>query len=137
MIKKIFPIVLLALFIAACSSNDDNVTTPNPNPDVSFDRAGMLRNYADNLIIPAYENLSVNLDALETAKDGFITAPNQPTLDNLRTAWFTAYKSWQRVEVYNIGCEWPLLHIFGLILSGRLDHARTHRTIIRRYICSG
>ena len=53
MIKKIFPIVLLALFIAACSSNDDNVTTPNPNPDVSFDRAGMLRNYADNLIIPA------------------------------------------------------------------------------------
>lgn len=103
MMKKIFPLILLAIFIAACSSSDDNVTTPNENPNVSFDRAGMLRNFADNLIIPAYENLSVNLDALETAKDGFVAAPNQPTLDNLRAAWFTAYKSWQRVEVYNIG----------------------------------
>ncbi|WP_053002485.1 imelysin family protein [Kordia jejudonensis] len=105
MIKKIFPVVFLVLSIIACSSDDNTITTP-PNEggnDVVFSRASMLRNFADNIIIPSYQELSDNLDALEIAKDGFIAAPSQPTLDNFRAAWLTAYKSWQRVEIFDIG----------------------------------
>lgn len=102
MIKKIFPIVLLTIFIAACSSSDDNVVpdTPDPTP---FDRAALLRNMADNLIIPAHQALNNELSTLSTAKDNFVAAPNQTNLDAVRTAWLVAYKTWQHVEVFNIG----------------------------------
>ena len=102
--KKIFPIVLLALFIAACSSSDDSVNPDsNGGSETAFDRAGMLRNLADNIIIPSYQNLTSDLDILVTAKDNFITTPNQANLDALRSAWLTAYKAWQHVELFNIG----------------------------------
>lgn len=103
--KKIFPILVLTIFIIACSSDDNSVTTPDDNSgsDVTFSRESMMRNLADNIIIPSYEALSDDLDELEIAKDGFVASPSQPTLDNFRAAWLTAYKSWQRVEIYNIG----------------------------------
>ncbi|QHI35911.1 Iron-regulated protein A [Kordia antarctica] len=100
--NKIFPILLLALIIAACSSSDDSVVSETPG-NTSFDRAGMLRNIADNIIVPAYQGLSTNLGALSTAKDDFVATPNQANLETLRSAWFTAYKSWQHVEAFNIG----------------------------------
>lgn len=102
MIKKIFPVVLLAVFIVACSSSDDNVVpdTPDPTP---FDRAALLRNMADNLIIPAFQALNNDLSTVSTAKDDFVATPNQANLDALRTAWLTAYKTWQHVEAFNIG----------------------------------
>jgi predicted lipoprotein len=111
MIKKIFSVVLLVIFIAACSSSDDNVTPETPG-ETSFDRAGMLRNIADNIVIPAYQGLNTNLSALATAKDTFITTPNQANLDALRSAWLTAYKSWQHVEAFNIGKAEEILYSF-------------------------
>jgi predicted lipoprotein len=102
MMKKVFSVVLLAIFIAACSSSDDNVVSDTTG-DTSFDRAGMLRNIADNIIVPAYQGLSTNLSILSTAKDDFIATPNQVNLETLRLAWLTAYKTWQHVEAFNIG----------------------------------
>jgi len=102
MVKKIFSIVFLALFIAACSSSDDNVVSETPG-ETSFDRAGMLRNIADNIIVPAYQELNTNLGVLVTAKDNFTTAPTQATLETLRSTWLVNYKSWQHVEAFNIG----------------------------------
>jgi predicted lipoprotein len=111
MIKKIFPLLFLAISIIACSSSDDSVT-PEPDTNTSFDRAGMLRNLADNLIIPAYQQLQNNLNALATAKDNFIATPNQTNLEMARSAWLTAYKSWQHVEVFNIGKAEEILYGF-------------------------
>lgn len=102
MIKKIFSVVLLALFIAACSSSDDTVVSETPG-NTSFDRAGMLRNIADNIIVPAYQGLTTNLSTLATARDNFVATPNQVNLETLRSAWLTAYKTWQHVEAFNIG----------------------------------
>ncbi|PTX62763.1 imelysin [Kordia periserrulae] len=102
--KKIFPLVVL-LIITACSSGDDTPTPNNGNggSGIAFDRAAMLTNLADNIIIPSYQALNTNLNALVTSKDNFIATPNQANLDNVRAAWLTAYKSWQRVEAFNIG----------------------------------
>ncbi|EDP96284.1 imelysin family protein [Kordia algicida OT-1] len=112
MAKKIFSIVLLALFIAACSSSDDAVNTDGGGSGTAFDRAGMLRNLADNIIIPSYQNLNSDLGTLVTAKDNFNTTPNQANLDALRSAWFTAYKAWQHVESFNIGQAEQTLYAF-------------------------
>lgn len=102
MVKNFFSVVLLAIFIVACSSSDDSVATETPG-NTNFDRAGMLRNIADNIIVPSYESLRTNLSTLATAKDDFVTTPNQTNLETLRAAWLTAYKSWQHVEAFNIG----------------------------------
>lgn len=110
MMKKIFSVLVLTLFIVACSSSDDTPTTPNGGE--SFDRAGMLRNLADNLIIPAYQDLSTKLNALGTSKDNFVATPNQTNLDALRSDWLTAYKAWQHVEMFNIGKAEEILYHF-------------------------
>ncbi|MFK7750175.1 MAG: imelysin family protein [Kordia sp.] len=112
MIKKIFPLVVLALFIAACSSSDDSSDSNGGGNETAFDRAAMLRNVADNIIIPSYQALNVDLEALVTAKDNFLTTPNLANLETLRAAWLTAYKAWQHVEAFNIGQAEQTLYYF-------------------------
>ncbi|WP_308992142.1 imelysin family protein [Mariniflexile litorale] len=99
MIKKIISAVVLTLIIAACSSSDKGDEKSLDN----FDRQTMLINWADNIIIPVHQDLNTKLQALVTAKDGFVGTPNQTSLDALRTAWLNAYKVWQYAEMFNIG----------------------------------
>ncbi|AXG71939.1 iron-regulated protein A [Kordia sp. SMS9] len=104
--KKIVSLVVFIICIVACSSSDDGATPDTGNGsggETAFNRAEMLTNLADNIIIPSYQALNTDLGALETAKDNFITTPNQANLDALRGAWLTAYKAWQHVEAFNIG----------------------------------
>ncbi|MBD0823927.1 imelysin family protein [Aestuariibaculum marinum] len=99
MIKKVVSVVLLALVIFACSSSDGGESKPKDN----FDRQTMLVNWADNIIIPAYEDLDSKLGALVAAKNTFTVTANQTNLEALRIAWLDAYKVWQHVEMFNIG----------------------------------
>lgn len=111
--KKLCSVLLLAFLVYACSSDDNSGDTNNGGGDTaSFDRAAMLRNIADNIIIPAYQSLNSNLTALGTAKDNFTTTPTQANLEALRSAWLTAYKSWQHVEAFNIGVAEATLYYF-------------------------
>ena len=100
MIKKIvLPLFVIALMFA-CSSDNDN--SDNPNQD-QFNRQAMLINWADNIIIPALQDVSLRLDHMVSDKDEFLATPNQNTLNDLRTSWLEAYKTWQYVEMFNIG----------------------------------
>lgn len=110
--KKFFTVVLAALFVAACSSSDDSTDTNEGGNGTAFDRAAMLSNVADNIIIPSYEALNTELEALVTAKNNFNAIPNQTNLEALRTAWLTAYKAWQHVEAFNIGLAEQTLYYF-------------------------
>ncbi|AJR03832.1 imelysin family protein [Siansivirga zeaxanthinifaciens] len=100
MIKKGFTIVFLMIMVFACSSSDDGGETQAKD---NFDRQAMLINWADNIIIPVFQDLNAKLDALVTAKNTFVTSPNQTSLDALRGAWLNAYKVWQYAEMFNIG----------------------------------
>ncbi|VAW09930.1 Iron-regulated protein A precursor [hydrothermal vent metagenome] len=102
MIKK-FLIMTLAVFTAACSSDNGKTDDPPVGNGDNFDRGTLLTDLADNTIIPAYQDLGSKLSALVAAKDDFIATPDQPNLDGLRTAWLNAYKVWQHVEMFNIG----------------------------------
>jgi predicted lipoprotein len=100
MIKKIVSGVLIAIIIAACSSSDEGGSkTPTDN----FDRSTMLVNWADNIIIPVFQDLDAKLESLVSAKDAFVATPDQTNLDAFRTAWLNAYKVWQYAEMFNIG----------------------------------
>lgn len=97
--KFLLGLIFTGLVVACSSSSDDGPTGGND----TFDRGALLTNVADNIIIPAFEDLSSKLSDLQSKKDAFILNPNQTNLNATRTSWLAAYKSWQHVEIFNIG----------------------------------
>lgn len=98
MLKRFLGILVVVLTVYACSSADEE-----PSPSDSFDRGVMLTHLADNIIIPAHQDFMTKMSALKAAGEVFTTSPNQSHLDALRLSWFSAYKNWQHIEMFNIG----------------------------------
>jgi len=111
MIKRIVLVLLLGVIVYACDESDDNGGNLGNNND-DFNRALLLANVADNYIIPAYQDLNTDLNDLVTVKNTFIVTPNQINLDALRASWLKAYKTWQSVEMFNIGKAEEILYSF-------------------------
>ncbi|MFD1015178.1 imelysin family protein [Winogradskyella rapida] len=99
MLKKAFLIFTITALAVACSSSDESSGGVTDN----FDRTAMLTNWADNIIVPVYEDLNIAVTNMVTEKDNFVNAPTQANLDSFRTAWYNAYKIWQSAEMFNIG----------------------------------
>ena len=99
-IRNTFLAILATTFILACttSSGGDEGRTKD-----TFDRSTLLANIADNIAIPALQDLEAKLTSLKNNKDAFALAANQNNLDALRASWLDAYKVWQHVEMFNIG----------------------------------
>jgi predicted lipoprotein len=98
MIKNSFLILLFSLCIASCMTDaDDQCTTDD------FDRGAMLNNWAENIIIPAYENYTNKLGDLKSDVVAFSDTPNQANLEKARTSWLAAYRAWQKVALFQIG----------------------------------
>lgn len=94
---SIWTLQLLALlFVVACDSNSNN-------PSDNFDRQTMLRNYADNLIKPAYSHLQNETGLLRTVIQDFINSPSTTNLQVLQINWKSAYADWQLANAYNFG----------------------------------
>lgn len=95
-----FSVLLLgfsALFVgSACDNNSGN-------PSDNFDRQAMLRNYADNLIKPAYSDLKNKVEALQTSVAAFNSSPSVVGVGDLQIAWSNAYIAWQYANAYNFG----------------------------------
>ena len=100
--KKIVALLGIVLAIYACSS-DDNASGSDTSNNVMFDRSALLENWADNIIIPGYEDFVSQAIALRQAISTFNTTPDQNTLDALRTTWLTTYTTWQRISLFEIG----------------------------------
>ncbi|MCG1037036.1 imelysin family protein [Polaribacter sargassicola] len=102
MIKKVHILfIFVATIFVSCSSStseeEEEIVVDN------FDRGAMLTNIADNIIIPAYTDFSTKMTALKSAGETFTETPNQTNLENLRSSWLVAYKTWQYLEVFNFG----------------------------------
>jgi len=100
MFKKLLSIVFLSVLINACSS--DRTDDPLSLVD-DFDRGSMLTNLSDNIIIPSYEDFAAKMTSMKNAGQTFTASPDQNSLEQFRASWLDAYKSWQRVEMFNIG----------------------------------
>lgn len=98
--KKIIFLLALIGTVIACSSGDsggDNSGSKN------YDRAALLANWADNIIIPSYENYQSKVATLSTNTTTFITTPTVANLQTLRASWYEAYKAYQYVGIYGFG----------------------------------
>lgn len=94
--------VLLTAVLFACSKGKSDEGADNSSVHNDF-KKGMLINYADNIITPAYNNLNAKLGALETAIAAFLAAPSTTTQDALRQPFKEAYISYEGVSVAYFG----------------------------------
>ncbi|MEC8599751.1 MAG: imelysin family protein [Bacteroidota bacterium] len=125
-LKILLKIILLAFFIS-CSGSDsaeetssnslvvvDNNTSSSTSSSTTssettsttpaeFDRGAMLAFWADKIIIPSLESFNESLFQLLEATNSFIDNPDQEKISQLREKWLLAYKSWQFVEMFDIG----------------------------------
>lgn len=93
--KKILGLCF-AVVAAACSSSDSgNVNTGN------YDRTALMTSWADNIIIPSFENYQAKANILTAKATAFSTAPSQQSLNELRAAWLDAYLAFQHVGIFD------------------------------------
>ncbi len=67
------------------------------------DRAAVLKQMADELVIPGYANFKVKLDAMTSKAEQFVSSPDTIALKEFRQSWVEAYLEWQKVEAFNFG----------------------------------
>ncbi len=94
---------LLLFLIGILGCGDSSKTTTPEFVDQGKDRALVLANYADNIIIPAYSNFKIKLDLMLNKSAAFTSKPEKATLTDFRAAWVDAYTEWQKVELYEFG----------------------------------
>lgn len=94
--------VALMLTAIGCKKKDN---TPDNNTNNNFDRGALLTNYADNYILPAYEDMTTKLTDLKAKIDAFAVAPDSAKLVAARISWQTAYLTWQAVDLLEFGPE--------------------------------
>lgn len=96
-IKNLFTgLLLFAIGFSSCNNKDDDKSD-------DFDRKSLLKNYSNNIIIPAYKS---SLDLSNELKDAITSFNNNPTEATLSTAqqkWKDAYKAWQLASGFNFG----------------------------------
>lgn len=103
-------VITVFMTLIGCSGSGDG--DGGNQPADNFDRQAMLEHWADNIIIPSLEDLELELTALVAAKNDFVTDPGEATLIALRAQWLEAYKTWQYVEMFNIGQAETMLYSF-------------------------
>ncbi|SDS68107.1 imelysin family protein [Gramella sp. MAR_2010_147] len=96
-------LLLVCLVFAACSTEDDGGDTGGGNATDAFDRGEMLANWADNIILPSYEDFSTKTQRLEELAQAFVDNPGNSELTALRAQFELSYKSFQSVSMFDIG----------------------------------
>ena len=93
-------LVVTGLFVAGC---DRDQQENDPSGQESFDRASLLTNVADNIVLPRYADFQANVGALYIATQEFSSNASETTLLELQTAWRSASLSWQRCAMFEFG----------------------------------
>src|SRR5687767_8204033 len=91
---------VISIICYACSKGGGS---SDPQPDNGFDKAAMLTNYADNLVIPGYTAMQSQLQDLDAAVTAFLAAPADAALQQVKTAFKSTYLQFERVSVNQYG----------------------------------
>ncbi|NVK27666.1 MAG: imelysin family protein [Flavobacteriia bacterium] len=89
--------LFLPLLLMSCG--EDSPSTPADN----FNRKEVIKNIADNLILPSYSDLNAELNAMQDALDTYVASSTESNKNALQAAWLDAYLSWQDAALWNFG----------------------------------
>lgn len=95
---RFFTVILVVSTLVACNSDDGGETETD-----NFDRAALLENWADNIIIPSYQNFASHTAELEVKTEAFLQNPSEASLVDLRASYETAYLQYQTVAFFGVG----------------------------------
>ncbi|GHB73440.1 imelysin family protein [Persicitalea jodogahamensis] len=104
---SLFCCLIAGSFQFGCTKNNGS-TDPIATSNDTF-KTGMLTNYADNLIIPAYGDLNAKLNTLETPLNAFLDQPTTTSLEAVKPAFKAAYVSYEATSVAYFGPAAALL----------------------------
>ena len=85
----------MGLLIGACSSDGGSSGGGGPDGGASgISQQQALTGLADEVIVPGYERLATDVDALAGSVDDLCAEPSPEGLDASREAWRAAISSW-------------------------------------------
>ncbi len=91
--KKLFVPLFLCAILLGCSKGKKS----------GFDRAHILQNQVENLIIPSFNEFSSSLKSLNASLKSLQEVTNEQHLKTTRAAWIQAKLAWKTCEVNNFG----------------------------------
>ena len=97
--KPVKLLFILPFLFLSCNEDKGSGST---EPD-TFDRGEMLAHWADNIIIPSFENFADFTQILQEKTVAFTADPTEANLMALREAYEQAYIQFQTVSLYEIG----------------------------------
>ena len=121
-------LLVITILIIACSKKTGKDNGPQAD---GFDKAGMLVNYADHLIIPAYTSLQQQIAQLEATANTFLTTPNADNQQALKEVFKTAYLQYEQISVNQFGPSERVL------LNNFLNTFPANNTVVDANITSG
>lgn len=96
---KTVKLLIGTLLLVSCTENEDPIISETE----SFNRGAMLVNWADNIIIPSFENFASVTQRLEEKTLEFTATPTEANLEVLRNTYREAYLQFQTVSLFEIG----------------------------------
>ncbi len=130
MLLRNYSYFFLFFFLLLSCETDENDNNDNDNGD-GFDRTSMLINWADNIIIPAYNDFYVSLNYLDDAINNFVSDPSDNLLQEASGAWLNSYKYWQHIEMFDIGLAEVINY------KGKMNIYPTDSELINQNIING
>jgi len=100
--RRMMERVVLALLITVTFACTNEESDDSQNAD-NFDRSAMLVHWADDYIMPAYQDYQQKVVALNSSAQAFANAPSTVLHSTLHTDFVAAYKAWQWVSFLEIG----------------------------------
>lgn len=89
-------LLLIGSLVFSCGNDD-------PKEEDAFDKKATLELWADNFIISGYEEHKGHLTILQNSVEKVGADFSIQDLSELRSAFRTAYLSWQRISMFNVG----------------------------------
>ena len=94
---------LMVCLLASCGDNTTETDDPNTGVDLAELRQEIALHVTDDLILPAYQELSNKTELLQNAAIAFGEDSGQTNLDNLRNAHQASWTCWQKTSLYYFG----------------------------------
>lgn len=92
------------LCLLSCNGSESGRDVPSdPENPSGFDRKEMLTHWANNIIIPAYDQLYNDNTVLDDRVKDFVKGPSVANLEEARVAFKEAYITWQKAAFFEVG----------------------------------
>lgn len=97
--KSLFFIVVTLFIILSCKKNNDDPAVDTP----AFDQSGLLLNWSDRVITPAYTAYAEACTDYQTAVIGLSATSEAADWNQAKAAHHKAYLAWQKVGLFEFG----------------------------------